>query len=301
MKLISGSGNYSFASGISRSLNIELVDCKISKFSNDSIYIKLNTDLYSENVIIVQSCVPPLSDHILEILFIADAAKRFLPNKIYLLTPYYPYSRSDKIDESGIPLTAKVISDLFRSAHFDAIITSDLHSPQLNGFCDLPILVSSSIDLFAKDLKKRCIKNSIIISPDIGGVKRARQLAIKAGIDNVCCIEKTRTEDRIDIMTTHIDAVCEKNVILFDDEFGSGSYQGRVANELKKAGAAKILGYFCHGFLLNDAIANLENSSFDNITITDALIPQSEYQHEKIRFLNSTDIFKSKLLNILKA
>ena len=272
MKLISGSSNPQLAANIAQQLNIPIIKCKIDQFSNGEKRIWINDKLRGENVALVQSFTHPVDEHIIETLLIIDALERLDVRHINLVIPWMGYSLQDKVFRSGEPISAKVVADLISNAYVKRVLLMDLHNDSIPAFFNIPTNYLSGLDIFTQYIKDNFdLDQTIIASPDFGGLKRARTFAKKLGLDLVN-IDKTRdlTTGKVTAVNLHGD-VQGKIVVTLDDVIVSGGTVIKAAECLKQNGAKKVIFLSSHGLLTNNAAAKLQDSNIDQVIITNTI------------------------------
>jgi len=272
MKLISGSSNPQLAANIAQQLNIPIIKCKIDRFSNGEKRIWINDELRGENVALVQSFTHPVDEHIIETLLIIDALERLDVRHINLVIPWMGYSLQDKVFRPGEPISAKVIADLISNAYVKRVLLMDLHNDSIPAFFNIPTNYLSGLDIFTQCVKDNFdLDQTVIASPDFGGLKRARTFAKKLGLDLVN-IDKTRdlTTGKVTAVNLHGD-VQGKIVVTLDDVIVSGDTVIKAAECLKQNGAKKVIFLSSHGLLTDNAAAKLQDSNIDQVIITNTI------------------------------
>ncbi len=268
MKVICGTSNPELSKEIVNHLKINPTNIFIKKFADGEIYARLKEDIRGEDVFIVQSTNS--NDNLMELLIMIDAAKRASAKRITAIIPYYGYGRQDRKAEAREPITAKLVANLITVAGTDRVLTIDLHSPQIQGFFDIPLDDTWAFPIFVRYFQKKRIKNLTIVSPDAGGVKRALHLSkrLKALI---AMIDKRRTEhNKIEEMKV-IGDVKGKNTIIYDDIIDTGGTICTATSALKKAGAKNV--YICavHPVFSGNAVEKLIASDAKEILVTNSI------------------------------
>lgn len=271
-KIFSGSSCPQLAKSISLKSKIPLGKIEIGKFTDGEIDIHVQEDVNNSNVFVVQSNSAPVNDNIIELSLIADALKRSGAQKITAVIPYFGYSRKEKQSRPGEPISAKVIADLIVASGISKVICLDLHADSIVGFFNVPVIYLSALEVLADRIKKEKTPNPIIVSPDVGGVKRARNFANLLNYPLVV-IEKRRDVDRrdkIEVLSMSGE-IKGDTAIIIDDVISTGSTIIESANALKAKGVKKIIVCATHGVLAGNAIDNLEKSSVDKVFVTDSI------------------------------
>lgn len=291
-KIFAGSSNPNLASSISEISRIPLGKIDIGKFSDSEIDVWIEDDVNNSNVFIIQSNSNPVNDNIIELLLIADAVRRSGAHKITAVIPYFGYSRKEKQSRRGEPISAKVIADLIITSGINKVICLDLHADAIVGFFDVPVIYLSALEILAAKLKEEKFTDPVVVAPDVGGVKRARNFASLLNAP-LAVIEKHRQTDKRDQMEvlSMSGEVSGDTAIIIDDVISTGGTIIESANALKKKGVKKIIVCATHGVFAGDAIKNLENSPVDKLIVTDSIgqITKSK----KIEVVSTASLFAS--------
>ncbi len=272
MLLLSGSSNQVLADKIAADLNLSKVAVDIAKFPNGEKKIQLSGDVHGQNIVIVQSLTGNVDEMIVEYLLLSDALERMGARHVNAIIPWLGYSLQDKVFSPGEPMSAKVIANLISNSYTKRVILLDLHNNSIPGFFSVPTQLLSAMPVFVDYIKQNLNKNPVICSPDFGGLKRARDLAIQLGYDLVN-IDKTR--DLKSGQVTHVEVhgdVKGKTVILFDDCIVAGGTVVETSRVLKEQGAAAVHFIVTHGLLVGDAKTKIQNSQVDSVVVTDSII-----------------------------
>ncbi|MEN8253541.1 MAG: ribose-phosphate pyrophosphokinase [Patescibacteria group bacterium] len=295
MKLISGSSNPNFAKSLAEELAIELIDVDINKFANDEKRIWIKDKVRGESIILVQSFSHPVDEHIIETLLLSDALERLGARHINIVIPWMGYSLQDKVFRDGEPISAKVVADLISNAYAKRVFILDVHNTSVPGFFSLPTHHLSAIDLFANYVKENYdLKDSIVASPDFGGLKKARAFANKLKLDLVN-IDKHRdlSSGKVTAVDIQGGEVRGKNVLFFDDVIVSGGTVIEAARIMKERGAKDVCFFSTHGLFVKNSIKKLEESQVDKIIITNSIY--HENLNGKIKVLDATPLFAEEL------
>lgn len=272
LKIFTGSANKTLANEVAKYAGIPLGDADVFKFSNDNSFVKINENVRGADTFIIQPTCYPVNDNLMELLIMIDALKRASAQRITCVVPYFAYARSDKKDQRGVPITAKLVADLLTTAGASRIVAMDLHSSQIQGFFNIPVDHLSSLPIFARHFKSNVsLENTVVVSPDTGGTERARALAERLDV-SLAIGDKRRVgnEDKAEILHI-IGDVENKNAILFDDIIDSGGSLTKMATALKNKGASKIYAACSHGVLSGKAIENIESSTIEKLFITNSI------------------------------
>lgn len=270
MKLFSGNANPELAGKIARYLKKPLGDALVSTFSDGEIRVKINEDVRGRDVFIIQPTCPPANSNLMELLVMTDAVKRASARRITAVIPYFGYARQDRKDQPRVPITAKLVANLIVTAGADRILTMDLHASQIQGFFDIPLdhlfAVKTVVDYF----KKKKIKNLVVASPDVGGLKMARAYA-KRFHANLAIVDKRRIDDRRAEVMNILGNVKGKNIVIVDDLVSTAGSVCEAATALKKAGALRIFAAVSHPVLSGPAMERIKASAIEEFVVTDSI------------------------------
>ncbi len=268
--LISGSSHPRLGKQISEILGVPLTDTLLTRFSDGEIRVQINESVREKRVFIVQSLHNPANDHIMEMLLLADAAKRASAKEVNLVIPYYAYARQDRKDRPRVPISAKVLANLIESVGADRVVVVDLHAEQIQGFFNIPVEHITALPLFAEYLKERTIEDLVIVSPDAGGAKRADKLAKKLGAE-LAIIYKMRPRPNAVEVFDVIGNVEGKNCVIVDDIVDTAGTLVAAADMLIKKGAKSVRACITHGVLSGPAVERINNSKLTELVITDTI------------------------------
>lgn len=287
MKLFCGNSNPRLASDISDYLNIPLGKATVRRFADQEIFVELHENVRGKDVFILQSTSYPTNDHLMELLIMIDALRRSSARRITAVIPYFGYARQDRKPGPRTPISAKLVANLITQAGANRVLTLDLHAGQIQGFFDIPTDNLYSVPVIARDvIANYATDNVMVVSPDVGGVVRARSLAKR--IDTLLAIVDKRRErpGESEVMNI-IGNVIDKDCLLFDDIVDSGGTLCNAAEALMEQGARSVTAYITHGVLSSGAIDRISNSKLKELVITDSIQPTSEIEKvEKIRILS---------------
>lgn len=269
MKLIAGNSNLALALEIARLSGQPLCDIELVRFADAEISCMIKENIRGEDVFIIQSTSNPANDHLMELLILMEACKRASAKSITVVIPYFGYARQDRKPVSRTPITAKLIARMLEVAGADRIVTMDLHAGQIQGFFDIPVDDLSSRPLFVEDLKTNGV--DVIVSPDAGGVARARKVAKRLGLE-IAIIDKRREKANEIASMNVIGDVRDKRCVIVDDIIDTGGTLIKAAEALKAEGASKASAYITHGVLSNDGGLKIGLSdALENLVITDTI------------------------------
>jgi ribose-phosphate pyrophosphokinase len=272
MKLIAGNSNQPLAEAISRCLEAPLTRAAIRRFADKEIFVEVNENVRGEDVFVLQSTSAPANDHLMELLITIDALRRGSARRITAVIPYYGYGRQDRKTGPRTPISAKLVANLLTTAGANRVLTLDLHAGQIQGFFDIPLdnLVAGGV--FAKDIAERCgDAPPMIVSPDVGGVVRARELAKRLDGD-LAIIDKRRERAGVSEVMNVIGDIVGRHCILLDDIADSAGTICNAALALKERGALSVRAYVTHGVLSGGAVERVASSPLDEMVITDSIV-----------------------------
>ncbi|MDD5195299.1 MAG: ribose-phosphate pyrophosphokinase [Candidatus Omnitrophica bacterium] len=295
--IFSGNSNPKLAERISKDLNVKQGKIYSSNFSDGEIRVKIEENVRGKDVFIIQSTCPPVNENLMELLVILDALRRASAARITAVIPYFAYARQDRKDQPRVPITAKLVANLLTVAGAGRVLTLDLHAGQVQGFFDIPLDHLYAIDVFFQYFTKINMKDLVIVSPDVGGIKMARGYAKKFSADLAIVDKRRNTPESTEVM--HIlGEVRGKNVLLVDDIIATGSSLVEAAKALKEAGAKKICAAITHGVLSNSAVEKLDKSHIDFLAITDSIPLSEEKKSKKIKVVSVGGLFADAIKRI---
>lgn len=271
MKIISGNSNLPLAEAISAYLNIPLTKASIRRFSDMEVFVEIMENVRGEDCFIIQSTSYPANDNLMELLIMIDALKRGSAKRITAVIPYYGYARQDRKTGGRTPITAKLVANLITSAGADRVLTMDLHAGQIQGFFDIPTDNLIARPTLVPDMKKKFAgKDLVMVSPDVGGVVRARAIAKDLNAE-LAIIDKRREKAGVSEVMNVIGEVKGKTCVLIDDIADSAGTLCNAAGALKEKGAESVHGYVVHGVLSGGAVARVAESPMESLVITDSI------------------------------
>lgn len=277
IKLFAGNATPELAKRIAERLYISLGDATVGRFSDGEIQVQINENVRGSDVFIVQSTCAPTNDNLMELIVMVDALRRASAGRITAVIPYFGYARQDRrVRSARVPITAKVVADFLSSVGVDRVLTCDLHAEQIQGFFDVPVDNVFGSPVLIKDiLQKTDLNNPMVVSPDIGGVVRARAIAKLLNDADMAIIDKRRPKANVSQVMHIIGDVAGRDCILVDDMIDTGGTLVKAAEALKERGATKVVAYATHPVLSGTAAKNLANPALDEVVVTDT-IPLSE-------------------------
>jgi ribose-phosphate pyrophosphokinase len=272
MKVLTGNSNRPLAEAICAYLNLPLTKASVRRFSDMEIFVEIHENVRGEDVFVVQSTSYPANDHLMELLVALDALKRASARRVTAVVPYYGYARQDRKSGPRTPISAKLVANLITTAGANRVLTVDLHAGQIQGFFDIPTDNLFSVPMFVKDLKERLNGEiPVIVSPDVGGVLRARAVASKLDA-GLAIIDKRRERAGVSEVMNIIGDVKGRHCILVDDIVDSGGTLCNAAEALLKAGSTSVDAYVTHGVLSGGAVARVAASPLRSLVITDSIV-----------------------------
>lgn len=278
MKIVAGNSNRALAEQISKYLDVPLSKCQVRRFADQEIYVEIQENVRGEDVFVIQPTSYPANDHLMELLIIIDALRRSSARRITAVVPYFGYARQDRKSAPRTPISAKLVSNLITNAGADRVLTLDLHAAQIQGFFDIPTDNLYGAPVMTRDIKERYdTTNVMVVSPDVGGVVRARALAkrIEAPLS---IVDKRRDKPGESEVMNIIGDVSGYDCILVDDIVDSGGTLCNAADALLAAGAKSVTAYITHGVLSGGAVARVSASKLKELVITDSIEPTAAVQ-----------------------
>ncbi|MCY4258954.1 MAG: ribose-phosphate pyrophosphokinase [Rhodobacteraceae bacterium] len=308
-KLITGNANPGLSSEIIKYISIlrgqeeKLVNSRVERFNDEEVYVEVYENVRGEDMYIIQSSSKPANDNLMEILIIADTLRRSSAARITAVMPYFGYARQDRRTRARTPISAKLVANLIAGAGIDRVLTMDLHSSQIQGFFDIPVdnlFASPLFELDIKEVFRDRLENLVIVSPDVGGVTRARELAKRIDVD-LAVIDKRRDRPGEIAEISIIGNVKGRICILVDDMCDTAGTLCLGAEHLMEEGATNVHAYVTHGVLSHPARMRIEESVLDNLVLTDSIeIDPALRRSSKYRILSAAPLLARAIINISK-
>jgi ribose-phosphate pyrophosphokinase len=297
-KIFSGRANPELAHEICQVLNIPLGDMDVSTFPDGEIFIQINENVRGMDTFVIQPTAPLVNEMLMELLIIIDTLKRASCRRVTAVIPYYGYARQDRKDQPRVPVTAKLVANLITVAGADRVLTVDLHAGQIQGFFDIPLDNLFATQILVNYFKQLKLENLVVVSPDIGSVKRARAFAGKMN-SLLAIVDKRRPQaGRAEVMNI-IGDVVDKNVIIFDDMVDTAGTLTEAVGAIKQAGAQDIYAGCTHGVLSGKAIKRIMESPLKELVITNTIaVDKNKEQCSKIRVLSIANLLAQAISNI---
>jgi ribose-phosphate pyrophosphokinase len=288
LMVFSGNANRALAERVVESLDIQLGQATVSRFSDGESFVEILENVRGRDIFIVQPTCDPTNDNIMELMVMVDALRRASAYRITAVIPYYGYSRQDRrVRSARVPISAKVVANMLQSVGVDRILTVDLHADQIQGFFDIPVDNVYASPILLGDIWRQKYNDLIVVSPDVGGVVRARAVAKRLDDSDLAIIDKRRPRPNVSQVMHIIGEVRDKTCIIVDDMVDTAGTLCKAASALKKHGAKKVVAYATHAILSGDAIDNINGSDLDELVVTDSIPLKLEAQQcQKIRVLS---------------
>ncbi len=273
--LFTGNANPALAQEIARNLGVELGKAAIGRFSDGEVTVEIQQNVRSREVFVVQSTCAPTNEHLMELFIMVDALKRASANRITAVIPYFGYARQDRRPRSTrVPISAKVVANMLEAVGVNRVLTMDLHADQIQGFFDIPVDNIYASPVLLSDLQSKRYENLVVVSPDVGGVVRARALAKQLGCD-LAIIDKRRPKANVSEVMHVIGEIEGRNCVIMDDMIDTAGTLVKAAEVLKERGAKSVYSYCTHAVFSGPAIERIKASALDEVVITNT-IPLNE-------------------------
>ena len=306
IRIISGNSNRRFAEAVARRISVyrgeavRLADARVERFNDGEIFVEIFDNVRNEEVFIVQSTSRPANDNLMELLIMTDALRRASAKRITAVMPYFGYARQDRKTSARTPISAKLTANLLTEAGVDRVLTMDLHAGQIQGFFDIPVDNLYAAPVFALDVKHSFgdLSDVVVVSPDVGGVTRARELAKRIGVGLAIVDKRRGAPGEIESMTV-IGEVSGKRCIIVDDICDTAGTLVKAAQLLKDEGAEEVHAYITHGVLSNPAVERIGNSVMKSLVVTDSIEASPEVRGaSNIRIVSVAPLFAQAMLNV---
>ena len=305
-KLISGNANRPLAEAIARRMarfqnsDVHLVDTRVERFNDAEIFVEVYENVRGEDMFIIQPTSNPANDNLMELLIMADALRRSSASRITAVIPYFGYARQDRRTKARTPITAKLVSNMIARSGVERVLTMDLHATQIQGFFDIPVDNLYASPVFALDIEHRFkdLSNVMVVSPDVGGVGRARELAKRLDLD-LAIVDKRRSAPGEVAEMNVIGNVAGRTCLIVDDIADTAGTLCKAADKLAEAGAAEVHAYITHGVLSGPAVERIRKSAMKSLVITDSIEATPAVRAtENIRIVTVAPILARAILNI---
>ncbi len=270
IQLFTGNSNRTLAKEIAEFLGIDVGDATVSTFSDGEITVQINENIRGSDVFVIQSTCTPVNNNLMELLLMVDAARRASAGRITAVMPYYGYARQDRKAQPRVPISARLIADLLSVTGIDRVLTIDLHAGQIQGFFDVPVDHLYASPVLVEHVKKEYMSDLVIVSPDAGGVERARAFAKRLNA-SLAIIDKRREKANVSQVMHVIGDVEGKNAILFDDMIDTAGTITQAAAALKENGAKRVVAACAHAVLSGPALERINDSALENVIVTNTI------------------------------
>ena len=298
LKVFSGHGNEPLAKRICDYLRIPLGKWKLTRFADSEIYCQILENVRGTDVFVIQPTCPPANEHLMELLIAVDALKRSSAARITAVLPYYGYARQDRKDKPRVPISAKLVADLLEAAGVDRVLAMDLHAPSIQGFFDCPVDHLLAAPVLLDWIEQQRFENAIIVSPDAGGVERARFYAKRVGFD-LAIIDKRRVESNVAVTMNVIGDVSGRTCVVVDDMVDTAGTLLGSAKALIDNGARSVVACFTHGVLSYPAMERIEDPVLERIVITDTIpLAEEKAKNSKIKILSVANLLGEAIARI---
>ena len=272
MKIIACNSNRPLAEAVAANLDLPLTNASVRRFADMEVFVEIQENIRGEDVFVVQSTSYPANDHLMELLITLDALRRASARRVTAVIPYFGYARQDRKSGPRTPISAKLVANLITEAGANRVLTMDLHAGQIQGFFDIPVDNMSAAGMFSRDIAEKFVgRDGMIVSPDVGGVQRARAIASRLNCD-LAIIDKRRERAGLSEVMNVIGDVAGRDCILLDDMVDSGGTLCNAAAALIAEGAKSASVYVTHGVLSGTAVARIADSPIETMTITDSIL-----------------------------
>ncbi|MBV7380711.1 ribose-phosphate pyrophosphokinase [Maritimibacter dapengensis] len=306
-KLISGNANLDLAEAVARRMSIhrgssvKLVNARVERFNDAEVFVEVHENVRGEDMFIIQSTSRPANDNLMELLIISDTLRRSSAGRITAVIPYFGYARQDRRTKARTPISAKLVANMIAQAGIERVLTMDLHAAQIQGFFDIPVDNLYASPIFALDVAhhfKDCMDDVMVISPDVGGVARARELAKRIEAPLAIVDKRREKAGEVSEMTV-IGDVTGKRCIIVDDICDTAGTLCKAADLLVEHGAEEVHAYITHGVMSGPAVERVTASKLKSLVLTDSIAPTPEVKAAKnIRVVPTAPIFAQAILNI---
>ncbi|MBX6352667.1 MAG: ribose-phosphate diphosphokinase [Thermoflavifilum sp.] len=297
LKLFTGNANPELAEEIAEHIGVALGECMVGRFSDGEVHIRLGESVRGSNVFVIQPTSAPVNEHLMELLIMIDALKRASARTINVVIPYYGYARQDRKARARDPITAKLVANLLQTAGATRMISMDLHAGQIQGFFDIPVDHLVAIPILADYFLAKHIENPVVVSPDMGGVTRARAFAERLGAP-IAIIDKRRPDVNIAEVMNIIGDIKGKTAILIDDMIDTAGTITLGAKALLERGAEAVYACCTHPVLSGKGVERLEKSEIREVVVTNTIALPAEKRIDKIKVLSVAELIAEAILRV---
>ncbi len=298
ISIFTGNSNPELAKSICDHLNVSLTDVMVTRFSEGEIRVKIQDNIRGKDVFIIQSTCPPPNENIMELLIMIDAARRASAKRITAVLPYYGYARQDRKDQPRVPITAKLVANLIVAAGADRVLTMDLHANQIQGFFDIPVDHLYAINVLCDYFNSKKLKNLVVVSPDVGGIKMARAYAKKLGAGLAIVDKRRESPEKTEVMHILGD-VKGKHAVLVDDIIATAGSMIEAATAISREGVKDVYAAVTHGILSGNAIDKIKQSKIlKEVIITNSIPLGKEKKISKIKQISVAPLLAEAIARI---
>jgi ribose-phosphate pyrophosphokinase len=297
--VFTGNANRDLAADIARNIGVPLGRASISKFSDGEVSVELNENVRGKDVFVIQPTCAPTNDSIMELLLMADALHRASANRITAVVPYYGYARQDRrVRSARVAISAKVVADMISAVGVNRVLTVDLHAEQIQGFFSIPVDNVYGSPVLTEDIVRQNYENLLVVSPDVGGVVRARAVAKQLNVDLAIIDKRRPTANEAQVMHI-IGDVEDRSCLIVDDMVDTAGTLCKAAEALKDHGAKRVMAYATHPILSGPAIENIEGSALDSLVVTDTIpLSDAAKQCSRIRQLSMAKLLAESIRRV---
>lgn len=286
MSIFCGNANQKLAEDICQCLSMPITQVLVGRFSEGEIRVQIKENIRGKDVFIIQPTCPPTNENLMELLILIDAARRASAKRITAVIPYYGYARQDRKDQPRVPITAKLVANLIYAAGANRVLCMDLHANQIQGFFDIPVDHLYAINVLCDYLLNKKLKNMVVVSPDVGGLKMARAYAKRLGADLAIVDKRRASPEKTEVMHV-LGNVRGKNAVMVDDIIATGGSMIEAAEVLRKKGVKSLYAAVSHGILSGPALERIRNCSIlKEVVITDSIPLKNPDKNPKVKVLS---------------
>lgn len=286
MSVFCGNANQKLAEDICQRLSMPITEVLVGRFSEGEIRVQIKENIRGKDVFIIQPTCPPTNENLMELLILIDAARRASAKRITAVIPYYGYARQDRKDQPRVPITAKLVANLIYAAGTNRVLCMDLHANQIQGFFDIPVDHLYAINVLCDYFLNKKLKNMVVVSPDVGGLKMARAYAKRLGADLAIVDKRRASPEKTEVMHV-LGNVRGKNAIMVDDIIATGGSMIEAAEVLRKKGVKSLYAAVSHGILSGPALERIRNCSvLKEVVITDSIPLKNPDKNPKVKVLS---------------
>jgi ribose-phosphate pyrophosphokinase len=298
MRVFSGNANRALSESIVKCLDVPMGEAVVDRFSDGEIQVKILENVRGRDCFIIQPTCPPVSENLMELLVLIDALHRASAKRITAVIPYYGYARQDRKSEPRVPITAKLVANLLEASGVNRVLTMDLHAGQIQGFFDIPVDNLFAMPVILNYIKNKDLKDLIVVSPDAGGVERARAFAKRLNAD-LAIIDKRRPKANEATIMNVIGDVSGKTAVILDDIVDTAGTLVKVASVIQKQGAKKVIAACTHGVLSGDAVNRINESCIEELIITNS-IPLDGKKIDRVTVLSVASLLAEAMRRIYR-